>query len=101
MAVKCSKGLLFGVPGDLLLAVFSCNRSLKCVPWELLQGGLPGGSDSEESTYNAGGLASVLGQEDALEEGLETHSRIPAWGVPWKEEPGGLQSEGSQGVGHS
>ena len=41
-----------------------------------------------------------LGQEDALEEGLATHSSILAWRIPWTEEPGGLQSVGSQRVGH-
>ena len=41
-----------------------------------------------------------LGWEDALEEGLATHSRILAWRIPWTEEPGGLQSVGSQRVGH-
>ena len=34
--------------------------------------------------------------EDPLEEGMATHSRILAWRIPWKEEPGGLQSMGSQ-----
>ena len=37
-----------------------------------------------------------LGWEDPLEEGIETHSSIPAWRIPWTEEPGGLQSMGSQ-----
>jgi len=41
-----------------------------------------------------------LGQEDPLEEGMATCSRIPAWGIPWTEEPGGLPSIGSQRVGH-
>ena len=41
-----------------------------------------------------------LGQEDALEEEMATHSSILAWGIPWTEEPGGLQSMGSQRVGH-
>ena len=36
------------------------------------------------------------GQEDPLEEGMETHSSILAWRIPWTEEPGGLQSLGSQ-----
>ena len=36
-----------------------------------------------------------LGQEDPLEKGMATHSCILAWKVPWKEEPGGLQSMGS------
>ena len=41
-----------------------------------------------------------LGQEDSLEEGMVTHSSILAWRIPWTEEPGGLQSMGSQRVGH-
>ena len=39
-----------------------------------------------------------LGQEDPLEKGMETHSSILAWRIPWSEEPGGLQSMGSQSV---
>ena len=42
-----------------------------------------------------------LGQEDPLEEEMATHSRILAWRIPWTEEPGGLQSMGSQRVGHN
>jgi len=41
-----------------------------------------------------------LGQEDPLEEGMATHSSIVAWRIPWAEEPDGLQSMGSQRVGH-
>ena len=37
-----------------------------------------------------------LGQEDPLEKGMATHSSVLAWGSPWTEEPGGLQSTGSQ-----
>ena len=37
-----------------------------------------------------------LGREDPLEEDMETHSSILAWKIPWTEEPGGLQSMGSQ-----
>ena len=40
-----------------------------------------------------------LGQEDALEEGMATHSSTLAWRIPWIEEPGGLQSMGLQRVG--
>ena len=36
------------------------------------------------------------GQEDPLEKEMETHSSIPVWEIPWTEEPGGLQSVGSQ-----
>ena len=41
-----------------------------------------------------------LGQEDPLEEGMETHSNILAWRIPWTEEPAGLQPKRSQRVGH-
>ena len=41
-----------------------------------------------------------LGWEDPLEKGMATHSSILAWRTPWTEEPGGLQSMGSQRVGH-
>ena len=65
--------------------------------------GFPGGSvvknppakarDTERSIQS-------LGQEDPLEEEMATHSSIPSWKIPWTEEPGGLQSMGSQRVGH-
>ena len=42
-----------------------------------------------------------LGQEDTWEKGMATHSTILAWRVSWTEEPGELQSMGSQRVGHS
>ena len=41
-----------------------------------------------------------LRQEDPLEEAMATHSSILAWRIPWTEELGGLQSMGSQRVGH-
>ena len=41
-----------------------------------------------------------LGWEDALEKGMAIHSSILAWGSPWTEESGALQSMGSQRVGH-
>ena len=41
-----------------------------------------------------------LGQEDPLEEGLAAFSSILACEIPWTEKPGGLQSMGSQRVGH-
>ena len=41
-----------------------------------------------------------LGQEDPLEKEMATHSSIHAWIIPWTEEPGRLQSTGSQRVGH-
>ena len=41
-----------------------------------------------------------LGWEDPLEKEMATHSSILAWRIPWTEEPGGLQSRGSQRVRH-
>ena len=41
-----------------------------------------------------------LGQEDPLEKGMAIHSSILAWGIPWTEEPGGLQTMQSQRVRH-
>ena len=38
----------------------------------------------------------IPGWEDSLEEGMATHSSILAWRMPWAEEPGGLQSIGSE-----
>ena len=42
-----------------------------------------------------------LGPGDPLEKEMATHSSILAWEIPWMEEPGGLQSLGSQRVGHN
>ena len=44
---------------------------------------------------HAGDAGLILGWEDSLE-GMATHSSILAWEIPWAEEPGGLQSMGSQ-----
>ena len=41
-----------------------------------------------------------LGWEDPLEKGMATHSSVLAWIIPWTKESGGLQSTGSQRVGH-
>ena len=41
-----------------------------------------------------------LGWEDPLEKEMATHSSVLAWEIPWTEEPGRLQSIGSQRVGH-
>ena len=61
----------------------------------------PGGSDGRESACNEGDPGSVsLGQEDSLEKEMATHSSTLAWKIPWTEEPGRLQSMGSQRVRH-
>ena len=42
-----------------------------------------------------------LDREDLLEKGMATHSSIPAWRIPWTEEPGRLQSMKSQRIGYN
>ena len=48
---------------------------------------------------NAGDRGSIPGSEESLEKEMATLSSILAWRIPWTEEPGGLQSMGSQRVG--
>ena len=62
--------------------------------------GFPGGLDSKESACSVGDLGSIPGLEDPLEKGMATHSSILAWRIPWTEEPGRLQSMGSQRAGY-
>ena len=56
----------------------------------------PGGSDGKASACNAGDLDSIPGLGSSPGEEMATHSSILAWRIPWMEEPGGLQSMGSQ-----
>jgi len=56
--------------------------------WSYLTSYMLGGSDSKESTWRETQIQS-LGQEDPLEEGMATHSSMPAWRIPWTEEPAG------------
>ena len=58
--------------------------------------GFPGGSAVKNLPAMWETWVRSLGQEDSLEEGMATHSSILACGIPWTEEPGGLQSMGSQ-----
>ena len=62
--------------------------------------GLPGCSAGKESACSEGDLGSIPGLGRSLEEGMANHFSILAWRIPWTEEPGGLQSVGSQRVGH-
>ena len=57
--------------------------------------GFPGGSDGKELACNAGDP-----RENTLEKGMATHSNILAWRISWTEEPGRLQSMGSQRIRH-
>ena len=52
------------------------------------------------SACNAGDAGSIPGSGRSPEKEMATRSSILAWEIPWTEEPGGLQSTGSQRVGH-
>ena len=89
----------FPTPGDLP------NPGVKSVSLTspVLTGRVPGGSVVMNLPANAGATGdsgSSLGWEDPLEKEIETHSSILALIIPETEEPGGLQSRGSQRVRH-
>ena len=62
--------------------------------------GFPGGSEVKASASNVGNLGLIPGSGRSPGEGVAAHSSILAWRIPWMEEPGRLQSMGSQRVGH-
>ena len=62
--------------------------------------GLPDGSAGKESACGAEDTGDSPGWEGPLKEEIATCSSILSWRIPWTEEPGGLQSMGSQRVGH-
>ena len=61
----------------------------------LLSMGLPGGSVVKNLSANAGDAGLILGWEDPLEKEIAAQSSILAWEITWTEEPGGVQSMGS------
>ena len=68
--------------------------------WSVVNLGFPGGSVVKNPPAIPETWVRSLGQEDPLEKELASHSSIFAWEIPWTEEPGGLQSMGSQRVRH-
>ena len=58
--------------------------------------GFPGGSVVQNLFAGWETQVQFLGQEDPLQKEMATHSGILAWEIPWTEEPGGIQSMGSQ-----
>ena len=62
--------------------------------------GFPGGADGKASVCDAGDPVPSLGWEDPLEKEMATHSSTLVWKIPLTEEPGRLQSVGSQRVRH-
>ena len=91
---SCNVGDPSSIPGS---GRFPWKRDR--LPTPVLKG-FPGGLDGKESTCNEGDLGSTLDWEDPLEEGMATHSGILTWRIPWTEEPGRLQSMGSQRIRH-
>ena len=83
---------------DSWIGKILCRRDRLPTPVSL---GFPGGSNSEESAWNAEALGSNPRMGESLEEGMATHSSILAWRIPWTEEPGGLQSIGLKRVRHT
>ena len=74
------------------------DKSHSCLLWASLMAhwvkNLPAVQETRETRVQP------LGWEDPLEEEIATHSSILAWRIPWAEEPGGLQSMGSQRIGY-
>ena len=62
--------------------------------------GFPGGSNGKTSACNAGDPVSIPGA-GGLEKGMAIYSSILAWRIPWTEEPGELQSMGTQTARHN
>ena len=66
--------------------------------------GLPRGASGRELPPSIGDIrdaGSIPGWGGSLEYGMATHSSVLAWRIPWTEDPGGLQSIGSQRVGYN
>ena len=65
--------------------------------WPHHTAGFLGGSVVKNLPENAGDVGSILGWEGrSVEKEMTTHSSVFAWRIPWTEEPGGLESMGSQ-----
>ena len=74
------------------------TRLFQTLGFEIM--GFPGGSDGKESAYNVGDPGSIPESGRLPGKRNATHSSILALGILWTEEPGKLQSMGSQRAGH-
>ena len=73
----------------------------KCLPSQKKHSvDVPGGSNDEASSCNAGDPGLIPGSRRSLEKGMATHSSTLPWKIPWTEEPGRLQSMGWKRVGY-
>ena len=91
---------------DLILSVLSTIQKEKkraitvFIFFFFGDGGFPDGSVVKNLPATQEMWVQSVGRADPLEEGMAPHSSILAWRIPWTEEPGGLQSTGSQRVRH-
>ena len=82
------------------MAYMSPSQKCEFTKFKLLQDrGLPGGSDGKKIACNAGDLGSMPGSQRFPGEGSGTYSSIPAWTIPWTEEPGALHTWGCKESG--
>ena len=85
----------------LSIIIYLVTVPLKLYFWILLHLVSSSSSSSQlPAICNSRDRVPSLGREDPLEKEMATHSSILAWRIPWTGEPGGLQSRGSQRVGH-
>ena len=92
---KPCRTLFLGAPKSLQMVI----AAMKLKDAYFLE--LPSGSDSKSICLQWGRTqVRSLGREDPLEKEMATHFSTLAWKIPWTEEPGRLQSMGSQRVGH-
>ena len=80
-------------PGSSIHGIF--QATVLCIKWASLVAQTVKHLPATQETW-----VQSLGQEDLLEKEMATHSSTLAWKIPWMEEPGRLQSLGSQRVGH-
>ena len=80
--------------------VGTCGQKDKVICLKPVDSGFPGGSDGKRLPTMWETQVWSPGREDPLEKEMATHSSTLAWKIPWTEEPGRLQSMGSQRVGH-
>ena len=89
-SMRC-KVRLFEISLFINVGIYHYNQALQVAQWVK---NLPAIQEMPEMWVR------FQGWEDTLEEGMAIHSRILSWRIPWTEEPGRLQSRGSQRVGH-
>ena len=88
-----------------LYPVISHNKNIKTIKNKYIYICITGASLVAQTVKNPPAMQKTwvqsLGWKDPLEKGMAVHSSILAWRIPWTEEPGGLQSTGSQRVGYN